>query len=345
MDIKRIGFFFLMVFLAGCATVPRGISPVGSQETLQGLCSRYNMDCRWDGISQTVDMEYSGKKIRALIGSNIVLIDNNRLALSDVLRRRKGAIILPADFEQVVIGSSAKPQEEYQKAAYAGRIKKVMIDAGHGGKDPGAIGYRGVKEKDINLDIAQRVARAFEAAGIKTVLTRDGDEFITLQERTERASQSGVDLFVSIHANANKSRGANGVEVYYADPLGIEDRFSDQRRINEKKLVAQLNMSKENADVRKIIADMLYCYKLSLSPGLADMVARGLSFEVSGKARGSKPQRYYVLRNTLIPAVLVEVGFITNPAEAGLLQDKAYRQRIADAITKNILRYGNDSGM
>jgi N-acetylmuramoyl-L-alanine amidase len=342
MDFKQIGFFLLMVSLAGCATVPRGGSLPPSQDTLQGLCARYNIDCRWDGISQTVDMAYAGKKIRALIGSNIVLVDNNRLALSDVLRRRRGAIMLPADFEQVVIGSSAKPQDDYQKAARAGRIKKVMIDAGHGGKDPGAIGYRGIKEKDINLDIALRLAQAFEAAGISAVLTRSGNEFVSLQDRTEQASQWGVDLFVSIHSNANKTRGASGVEVYYADPLGIEDKLSDQRRVNEKKLVAHLNMDRENADVRKIIADMLYSYKLSLSPGLAEAMARGLSFEISGKARGSKPQRYYVLRNTLIPAVLIEVGFITNPEEARLLQDKMYRQKIADAITKSVLRYGND---
>ncbi|MBF0122474.1 MAG: N-acetylmuramoyl-L-alanine amidase [Candidatus Omnitrophica bacterium] len=345
MDVRGILFLCVMVFLAGCATVPRAVPPSTSQETLQALCARYNMECRWDGISQTVDMTYARRKIRALVGSNIVLVDNNRLALSDGLRRKKGAIMVPADFEQVVIGTSGKPQDAYQKVARAGRIKKVMIDAGHGGKDPGAVGYRGVREKDINLDIALRAAEAFQAAGIKAVLTRDSDDFITLQERTERASQSGVDLFVSIHANANKSRGASGVEVYYADPLGIEDKFSDQRRINEKKFVAPLNMNKENVDVRKIIADMLYSYKLSLSPGLAESVARGLSFEISGKARGSKPQRYYVLRNTLIPAVLIEVGFITNPEEAKLLQDKSYRQRIADAITKNVLRYGNASGM
>ncbi len=350
MDIKRIGFFLGMIFLAGCATIPKGAPPLPSQETLQELCTRYNIDCRWDGISQTVEMRYAGKKIRALIGSNIVLVDNNRLVLSDALRRRilrrqRGAIVLPADFEQVVIGSSGKPQDDYQKTAHVGRIKKVMIDAGHGGKDPGAIGYRGVREKDVNLDIALRVAQDFEGAGVVAALTRSGDDYITLQERTERASQSGSDLFVSIHSNANKTRGASGVEVYYADPLGIEDKLSDQRRVNEKKLVAQLNMNRENPDVRKIIADMLYCYKLSLSPGLAESVARGLSLEISGKARGSKPQRYYVLRNTLIPAVLIEVGFITNPEESRLLQDKAYRQKIADAITKSVLRYANDSGM
>lgn len=341
----RPALLLVLLFLAGCATAPRVMMPSGPQETLQGFCRKYNIDCRWDGVSQAVNMVYSGKKISALVDSNIVIVDGKRLALSDALRRRHGAVVIPSDFERVVIGPAAKPQEDYLKGAATGRLKKVVVDAGHGGKDPGAIGHRGLKESFITLDIARRVAKNFEELGIRAVLTRDTDEFISLQRRTEIASQANADLFISIHANAHKNRRSHGVEVYYAAPLSLEDKLEAQRRVNEKKLFSAVNMQTTNPDVRGIVADMLYAYRLSLSPGLADSVARGMSSEISCEPRGSKPQRYYVLRNTLVPAVLIEVGFITNPTEAGLLQDKGYRQKIADAVTRNVLRCANDEGM
>jgi N-acetylmuramoyl-L-alanine amidase len=147
---------------------------------------------------------------------------------------------------------------------------------------------------------------------------------------------------VSIHANAHKSRRARGIEVYYSSALSDEDKSETQRMENEKKLVSRLKMRKGSDDVKGIVLDMLYAHKLGLSPGLADSVSRSLSRETGGAARGSKPERYYVLRNTLVPAILIEVGFISNPGESALLKDPEYRRRLADSITKSILRYAYD---
>ncbi len=302
------------------------------------------MDLSWDGISQTVSMSYKGKKIQAMVGSNIVIVGGNRVALSAPLSRQHGAVIVPPDFESLIVGPAAKPQEDYMKGLGMEILRKVVVDAGHGGKDPGAIGYGGLQEKDVNLDIARRVKKNFEAAGIQVVMTRDSDEFISLADRTVVATQPGVDLFVSIHSNSNKSRRSHGVEVYYAGDLSLDDKDDDQRRENEKKMASLLQMRSDIPDLRGIVCSMLYCRKLGLSPGLADEVARRLSHEAGGEARGSKPERYYVLRNTLIPAILVEVGFITNPRESGLLKDGDYRQKIADSITKSVLRYVYASG-
>jgi N-acetylmuramoyl-L-alanine amidase len=341
-------FFFLTgtFLISGCATVPRPVPPLPSQErTLKDVCRQYNMDCRWDGMSQTVAMNYKGKKIQAMAGSNIVIVNGDRISLSGPIVRRRGVLIVPADFDRLVVGPSAKPQEDYIKGAYTGLLKTIIVDAGHGGRDPGAIGYGGLEEKDIDLDIAKRVGKDFEAAGLKVVMTRDDDEFITLQERTALASKVGADLFVSIHSNAHKNRRSRGTEVYYSGALSDEDKSEDQRIENEKKLVAHLKMRKDIDDLKGIVVDMLYAHKLGLSPGLADAVSRTLSRDAGITARGSKPERFFVLRNTLIPAVLVEVGFITNPNEAGLLKNPEYRQRIADTVTKSILRYAYDSGL
>ena len=342
----RIPVILLFLFLAGCATVPRVVPPLPQQErTLKDVCRQYNMDCRWDGMSQTVSMTYQGKKIQAMAGSNIVVVNGDRIALSAPLFRRKGSLIVPPDFDRLVVGPSAKPQEDYIKGAYTGLLKTIIVDAGHGGHDAGAIGCGGLKEKDVNLDIARKVKKDFEAAGLKVVMTRDDDEFITLQDRTAVASRTGADLFVSIHSNAHKNRRSRGTEVYYPGALSDEDKSDAQRLLNEKSIVSHLQISKDSGDVKGIVLDMLYAHKLSLSPGLADSVSRTLSREAGIAARGSKPERYFVLRNTLIPAVLVEVGFITNPNEAGLLKSPEYRQRLADSITKSILRYAYDSGL
>lgn len=342
---KSAFFFILLVFCAGCATLPPSVSQAPLQKTLQGFCSSYNMDCRWDGISQTVDMTYAGKRIRVMVGSKMILVDGERLFLGEALRRQNGMIIIPESFEQAVLGPSRRPQDDDQKVVRAGRIKKIMIDAGHGGKDPGAVGHMGLQEKDIVLDIALKTARLFESAGVQTVLTRRGDEFVSLQERTERASQEGIDFFVSIHANADKTRKASGVEVYYPVFLDFEDRFADQRRNNERRLFHALNMEHENPALRRVVGDLLYVHKADVSPGMAEAVFRTLSRETGAKVRGSKPQRFYVLKNTLIPSILVEVGFITHPGEARLLGDEGYRQRIAEAITKSVVRYVYDQGM
>jgi N-acetylmuramoyl-L-alanine amidase len=338
--------FFSVLFIAGCATVPPPVPPAPSAErTLKDICRQYNMDCRWDGMSQTVSMTYQGRKIQAMAGSNILVINGDRVAMSAPIVTRRGSHIVPPDFERLVVGLSARPQEDYIKGAYTGLLRTIIVDAGHGGRDPGAVGYGGVQEKDINLDIAKEVKKAFEAVGLKVIATRDDDEFISLQDRTLLASKSGADLFVSIHSNAHKNRRSRGTEVYYAGALSDEDKSEAQRLENEKRLVAALKMDKNNNDLKGIVVDMLYAHKLSLSPGMADAVSRTLSREAGVSTRGSKPERYYVLRNTLIPAVLVEVGFITNPNEARLLKSPEYRQKLAETITKSILRYAYDSGL
>jgi len=334
----RIFLLGLLLFTAGCATVPRTAVLGPGETTLEGLCSKYTLDCSWDGVAQTVSLDYRGQKIQALVGSRLVLVGKDKLTLSAPLKRHRGSVVVPADFEKLVFGPSQ--QIPMGGGSFLGRrLGKVVVDAGHGGKDPGAIGYRGLKEKTVNLDIASRIARNLREAGVEVIQTRTDDDFISLAERTAQASRPGVDLFISVHSNATKSRHAAGIEVYYIGALNFEDKCEAQRLQNEKKLCSLLNMRKDSPDVRGIVTDMLYAYKVEDGPRLAEAVSRGLAQGLGQVSRGSKPARYYVLRNTLVPAVLVEVGFISNPKEATQLKEGAYRQKIADAVTKSLMRY------
>ena len=341
---RTVLLFVTILWLGGCATIPRAVPTPAGEMPLPSVCQKYSMECNWDGISQTVTMSYKGTKMKALVGSNIVVVGNARLSLSSPLRRKQGVVMVPPDFERVVIGPAVSPlagaPPELPK-----RIGKVVIDAGHGGNDPGAKGYSGTQEKDIDFDIAKRIRDGLEKSGVNVVMTRDRDEFIALPKRTEIASAPDIELFVSIHTNAVLGHRAHGIEVYYIGALSPDDRADRQRLINEKMICSQLQMKRDSSDVRKIVLSMLYNYKLSAAPGIADRMARSLAHEMGEQSRGSKLQRYFVLRNTLVPAILVEAGFISNPREGRRLNDAGYRQRIADAIKQSIMEYLYASGI
>ena len=335
-------FAAVVFFGAGCATVPRQPVAVTGQ-TLEDLCGRYALDCNWDAVAQTVTMNHKGQRIQVLVGSNIVVIGKAKVVLSRPLERRHGAVVVPEDFERLVLSHAPVPGEA---AVLDLRLGKVVVDAGHGAKDPGAIGFHGMKEKDVNLDIAARIARELRARGVEVIEARSSDVFLSLAERTRLASVAGADLFLSIHANASKSRRAAGFEVYAPGVLALQDRVDAQRRENERRLFGALNMRKDAEDLRKIVADMLYTAKLKESPRLAASVSRGLTDALGKNGRGgSRTARFYVLRNTLIPSVLIEVGFITNPREAVQLKNPAYRQKIAEAVVQGVMRYAYGTGM
>ena len=171
----------------------------------------------------------------------------------------------------------------------------VMIDPGHGGRDPGAVGIGGLQEKNVILPISRRVAALLEQNGVQAVMTRSDDRFISLRGRTDMASRARANLFVSIHANAiSLSRpDVNGVETYY---------YSSGQR-------------------------------------LAQTIHRSMLQSTGMRDRGVKRARFYVLRNTSMPAVLVEVGFVTGREDAPRLSDPRFRDQMAEAIARGILQY------
>lgn len=174
-----------------------------------------------------------------------------------------------------------------------GRIV-VMVDPGHGGKDPGAIGIGGVQEKDIILPISKRIAQLLEEKGIQAVMTRDSDYFVDLQPRVDLAERANADLFVSIHANALPNRSdISGLETYYFD--------SGQR--------------------------------------LAQVIHNSLLQNVNIRDRRVRKARFYVLRKSSMPSVLVEVGFVTGREDAPKLSTSAYQNQLAEAIVRGILQY------
>jgi len=308
---------------------------------LKDLCGKNNITWEWDSVSQVVTLSLKGVRAKALVGSDVVLIGEEKVLLSAPLKTVKSSIVVSGDFQEKVIDKILN--QSLEKADYfVKRVETILIDAGHGGKDPGTIGVRGGRqEKEVVLDIAKRLRNVLEAHGFKVNMTRDKDEFISLKERTEIACRSKVDLFISVHANSNPVRSVNGLEVYSLKDLNYVEKEDAERRENHQILFQKMAMKRNARDVEGILEDMLYTNKQSESRILAEYVAKETTKMIGSRNRGIKESHFFVLRNTLIPAVLVEVGFMSNPREERLLRKSLYRQKIANGLARSIMAYAN----
>ena len=213
------------------------------------------------------------------------------------------------------------------------RLDTVVLDAGHGGKDPGAIGKFGTKEKDVALDITKRTGDLLEKSGIKVVYTRDEDVFIPLLDRTKIANDANGKLFVSIHANANKNRKIQGFETYLLRPGKSEDAIEVASRENSVIKFEDIKDQYENLSGENLImATMAQSTFMKESEDLASIIQVELDKKLDTPNRGVKQAGFYVLIGASMPNALVEVGFLSNPSEEKMLKQSKHKQKIAEAI-------------
>lgn len=214
---------------------------------------------------------------------------------------------------------------------------RVVLDPGHGGSDPGAIGPTGVREKDVTLDIAHRVAPILAKQGIQVVLTRDDDRFVPLEERTQRANGFNADLFISIHCNAAETRSRRGVETYVLDTTKDEIAGRVAARENATSQAA-------NAELGSILASMRMADQSTRSSKLAELLQKAsmasLKVQYSDASDGGvKTAGFYVLVGARMPGVLFETSYISNAIEEERLASVDYKQRLADGIANAVRAY------
>jgi N-acetylmuramoyl-L-alanine amidase len=210
----------------------------------------------------------------------------------------------------------------------------VVIDPGHGGDDTGALGPSGTTEKALTLAVAQRLAAALTARGIPVRLTRTGDQSRALSDRTAVANRLEARAFISLHANAATVRSVRGAETYY---MSLDDNASDadaQATATLENLGYDVGPSGSTLDL--ILWDMAQSEVLNESADLALAIQRRLNVLQGLKDRGVKQAPFVVLTGATMPAVLVEIGFLSNPDEAARLADPAYQNRIAEAIATGV---------
>jgi N-acetylmuramoyl-L-alanine amidase len=238
--------------------------------------------------------------------------------------------------DKPVIKATAKSRQP-AKTTVSG-IRKIVLDPGHGGKDPGAIGVGGVAEKDLVLSIAKKLAvKLKRELGIEVILTRKDDRYVPLEDRTATANAEDADLFVSLHMNASANLEAKGLETYYLD------NTSDEASI---RLAARENSTsrKNISDLQFILSDMMQNVKLedsiSLAHHLQGAVVSGMSRKMSDvKDLGVKKALFYVLVGARMPSVLVEMFFITNRVEGRAMNDEGHQDAMVDALLEGIRKY------
>ena len=287
-------------------------------------------------LSITVELDAPRDLKVTRVGERVLLVD---LLVPGVEEDRSlpTAEVLESWVEGVSLGDSRR--------AAPGRRPLIVVDAGHGGIDPGAIGVTGTRESEVTLALALRVARQLEQRlDVDVELTRDSNRTVSLQERASFANARDADLFVSIHANASPFARVSGIETYHLDAA---------RDASAKRLAARENTSGggTNNSSSQIEHQLLVSGTRSLSKRLADEVQANTIarlIEVYGTDQvndlGAKTARFYVLASTRMPAILFESSFLSNPGDEMRLRSPAFQSVVATAMVEAIGRYLEETG-
>ena len=314
------------------------------------LCEAYGLGWKWDGFIRTATITKNGKIILRP-GSDRILVNGEERKLGSPVLFVNGAVFVPVTFVKNNLGFIVESRpvtrqisEKIYEARAPGRysIKSVIIDAGHGGKDPGAIGRRlHVKEKDLTLSIAKKLKSILEDNGIRVIMTRSSDEFVSLPERARIANSSGADLFVSVHINASQSRSMSGFECYYLSEATNDNARALEAFENATLKTDEGTVVEHSGNLDKTLWDMKLTENRRESAGLAQDICNAVDNSLVTRNRGVKTARFYVIKFTRIPSVLVEIGYLSNKFEELKLKDDSYADRMADVIAKGILAYKN----
>ncbi len=218
-------------------------------------------------------------------------------------------------------------------------IQTIVVDAGHGGRDNGAVSPGGLLEKDVNLEFARRVRDGLVGTGVSVILTRDRDTFVPLPVRTQVANEKRADLFVSIHANASESRSLKGFEIcYLSDPS--TDHAEAVRRAESLSGVTRTEAIRESDSYLKAaLWDLKDAENRRDALHLAGSIGDMAQHSVPIGAKRLRTANFYVLKWTECPAVLVELAYLSNRSDESKLRSERYRRRMAAAIVDGILKF------
>jgi N-acetylmuramoyl-L-alanine amidase len=299
------------------------------------------------GISKIKLNQFDTKTLRLVFENQDKLnlsfeVDGNDLKITTITNGEPvGDLFKTATVETTQPEEKEIVPQEVQKHSRSEKQKIIVIDPGHGGKDSGAIGYKNYFEKNLVLDVAQNVKNMLVSRGYKVYMTRDNDTFIELKERTAMANRKDADLFISIHANAVSSSSADKA-------CGIETYFLSPSRSSRATRVAAMENSTDISDMSNYGKSTFLSFTTNLnriaSNKLAIDVQKGLlsnlrKYHKDVVDAGVREGPFWVLVGAQMPAILIEIGFITNPEESQKLADKTYESDMAYGIANGVDRY------
>ncbi len=332
---KKI-FALTMIFFLAAFFASFGVCLFASESNLSLIKSagENGMSLYWDSLSSSGMLEKNGHQFSFRAGDSLVVFDSSLISLTDEPVLKDGEVFVSGDFLDTARRFFRESEDESPF-----KIGAILIDPGHGGKDPGAVGnftLNGksvrVQEKDAVLSVGKYLYAQLRRTypGKKIIMTRDSDRFLTLAERTDIANsvklpENEAVLYVSIHANASLDKKASGYEVWYLSP-GYRRTVIDKKTVDsDRTLFPILNsMMEEEYTTESIL--------------MSKFIMDGLESQIGSesKARGIKAEEWFVVRNSNMPAVLIEIGFVTNQKEALNLSNPEYLKKTSLGIYNGV---------
>ena len=322
---KKICAFMPLLAICGFMSGCTGMAQYPDHITLKAISTAYDMGYSFDGEAFALSgygsrrfLHYSiPEAIVGRVGDRAVFFDGVKLWLAyPVIDVNGTAAIREADWINTIGPLFLQPVDGFPVAG-----RKVVLDPGHGGDHPGAIGAIS-EEKVLNLAIAKLVGERLEAAGVEVIYTRTGDETVELPPRAAAGGANKADMFLSIHCNAAPNPAASGIETFSISPQGS----ANSNDIDHSLAVDADSTASGYAATRDSLA-------------LSFAIQKRLMEAVEVADRGAKRARFHVLYHNTVPAALVECGFMSNEAEEQKLNDPAYQARLADAIAAGVIDY------
>ena len=303
--------------------------------SLMDTAKKEGITLYWDSLSETGMLEKNGHQITFRKDESLVMLDSVRFELTDAPELKNNKIYVSKKF----MNDADQMFKENNSTMF--KVGAILVDAGHGGKDPGALKtYKingknvTIQEKDVNLKVAKLLGERLKTAypDKQIILTRNKDVFLTLQERTEIANNVKVKedeavLFISIHVNSSLNKTSSGYEVWYLSP-GYRRTVLDKSSTEDKSLFPILNSMLEEEYTTESIM-------------IAKFIMDGLQSQIGNesKARGIKAEEWFVVKNSNMPSVLIELGFVSNEKEALLLNNDTYLKKAALGIYNGIAAF------
>lgn len=329
MKAKKISLLFILSLICNLLFAINDIALLEKSKT-------NGMSLYWDSLSECGILEKNGHQLSFRNGESLVLLDSVKMAITDAPELKNNQLYVSNKF--------LSDAEEFfnQKSEVPFKVGAILIDAGHGGKDPGALKtYKingkdvTIREKDINLKVAKMLYERLHAAypQKQIILTRSTDVFLTLGERTDIANNVKVGeneavLFISIHVNSSLNKSSSGYEVWYLSP-GYRRTVLDKSAVdNDKNLFTIMNSMLEEEYTTESIM-------------IAKFIMDGLQAQIGKEstARGIRAEEWFVVKNSNMPAVLIELGFVSNQKEALLLNDEKYLKKATLGIYNGITAF------
>ncbi len=310
---------------------------VAAQTPILEAAENMGAELFWDSLSGTGVLQKNGHQLSFRAGESLVLLDYKKLSITDSPDFKDGVLYVTDEFVSVAkkLFAQSMPEAHY-------RVGAILIDPGHGGKDPGAVGSitkNGKKitlnEKDITLSISKLVAEHLKKTypDKKIIMTRSDDTWLSLEQRVDIANSIKLQpneaiLYISVHVNASLDKKASGYEVWYLSP-------------GFRRTVIDSSLAGEDEALISILNSMLEEEYTTESVLIAKFIMDGLAAQIGNQSqsRGIKEEEWFVVRNANMPSVLIETGFITNEKEATLLNTPSYLRKVALGIYNGLVAF------